>query len=124
MKKIASILAMLLMVLTISLSLNSCGGFTIGAAVGQLQSQCPKDMGGGLTMTNADLVNGNIQITISASQISSDDFDGDSFKALQAQNFKSDADFSKLLKDTKTSVVYKFQLADGEEEVTIAPSDL
>jgi len=124
MKKIASILAMLLMVLTISFSLNSCGGLTIGAAVAQLQSQCPKDMGSGLTMTKADLVDGNIVVTISAPNGSAEVFDADAAKPGLVQLIKSDADMTKLLKETNTGLTYRLTFPDGEEDVTVSPSDL
>ncbi|MBQ1698142.1 MAG: hypothetical protein II075_09700 [Bacteroidales bacterium] len=124
MKKIASIFAMLLMVLTLSISFNSCGGLTIGAAVAELQSKCPQDMGNGLTMTKADLVDGNMVITISAANGSADEFDANAGKASLIQFVKSDADFANLLKETNTAIIYKFVFSDGEGSVTVNPSDL
>ena len=71
MKKLASIFAMLLMVLTLSVSVNSCGSLTMSAAIAKLKSECPKDMGGGMTMTNAEIVGDNAIVTITAPDLPS-----------------------------------------------------
>lgn len=65
MKKIASIFAMLLMVLSISLSLNSCGGVTASALADNINKSCPKDMGNGITMTSAKAEGSTIVMNIS-----------------------------------------------------------
>ena len=124
MKKIASIFAMLLMVVTISFSLNSCGGLTIGAAISQLNSECPQDMGNGLTMTKSDLVDGNWVITISAPQASVENFNGEAAKPALVQFIKSNEEYAKLLKETNTALIYKFVFADGEDQVSVSPSEM
>ena len=124
MKKIASIFAMLLMVLSISFSLNSCGSLTIGAAISQLNSECPQDMGNGLTMTKSELVDGNWVITISAPQASVETFNGEAAKPALVQFIKGNEDYAKLLKETNTALIYKFVFADGEDQVSVSPSEM
>ena len=124
MKKIASIFAMLLMVVTISFSLNSCGSLTIGAAISQLNSECPQDMGNGLTMTKSELVDGNWVITISAPQASVETFNGEAAKPALVQFIKGNEEYAKLLKETNTALIYKFVFADGEDQVSVSPSEM
>jgi|GEM_PF-4620783 len=124
MKKLASIFAMLLMVLSISFSLNSCGSLTIGAAISQLNSECPQDMGNGLTMTKSELVDGNWVITISAPQASVETFNGEAAKPALVQFIKGNEEYAKLLKETNTALIYKFVFADGEDQVSVSPSEM
>ena len=124
MKKIASIFAMLLMVVTISFSLNSCGSLTIGAAISQLNSECPQDMGNGLTMTKSELVDGNWVITISAPQASVETFNSEAAKPALVQFIKGNEEYAKLLKETNTALIYKFVFADGEDQVSVSPSEM
>ncbi len=124
MKKIASIFAMLLMALTLSISFDSCSSATVGAAIAQLNSQCPQDMGNGLTMTKSELVDGNWVITVSAPNGSAELFDGNAMKPNLLSYVKSDADMVKLLKDSNTALIYKFVFPDGEDQVSVSPSEL
>ena len=124
MKKLASIFAMLLMVVTISFSLNSCGSLTIGAAIAQLNSQCPKDMGNGLSMTKSELVGNDWVVTISAPQASVETFNSEAAKPALVQFVKDNEEYAKLLKETNTALIYKFVFADGEGEISVSPSEL
>ncbi|MCR5454853.1 MAG: hypothetical protein K6F33_07705 [Bacteroidales bacterium] len=122
MKKIASILAMLMMVLTLSISFNSCSSITIGAAIAQLNNECPQDMGDGLTMTSAELIDGNAVITINAPTASSAGVAA--AKPALVEFVKQNAEFSQLLKDSNTSLIYRFKCSDGTTEVSVAPNEL
>jgi len=113
---------MLLMVLTINISLDSCGTITIGAAVAQLNAECPKDMGDGITMTKSELVDGNWIITASAPTLETTLVDF--MKPAMTDYVKSNAEMSKLLKETNTTLVYRFECSDGTADVKVAPSDL
>lgn len=115
---------MLLMVVTISFSLNSCGSLTIGAAISQLNSECPQDMGNGLTMTKSELVDGNWVITISAPQASVETFNSEAAKPALVQFIKGNEEYAKLLKETNTALIYKFVFADGEDQVSVSPSEM
>ena len=84
MKKIASILAMLLMVLTISLSLNSCGGVTASALADTYNKQCPRDLGNGVTMTSAKAEGSTIVMNISVPE-------GTDLEAMEANLDKASA---------------------------------
>ena len=113
---------MLLMVLTINISLDSCGKLTISAAVAQLNAECPQDMGDGITLTKSELVDGNWIVTASAPTLNVSLVDY--MKPAMTEYVKSNADMSKLLKESNTTLVYRFVCSDGTGDVKIAPSDL
>lgn len=122
MKKLASIFAMLLMVLTLSVSVNSCGSLTMSAAIAKLKSECPKDMGGGMTMTNAEIVGDNAIVTITAPDLPSAAIE--SAKPNLVQALKSDADMVETMKSSGKTLTYRFECSDGTAEVSVSPSDL
>ncbi len=126
MKKITSFFAMMVMVLTLAISFNSCSSVTVGAAIGELSSQCPMDMGDGMTMTAADIVNGDAVITVSAPNLSADALKANmsALKSNLISMFKEDAEFVKVLKDSETKLIYRFNCGDGNTDVIIAPSEL
>ena len=115
---------MLLMALTLSISFDSCSSATVGAAISQLNSQCPQDLGTGLTMTKSELGDGNWVITVSAPNGSAELFDGNAMKPNLLSYVKSDADMVSLLKESNTALIYKFVFPDGEDQVSVSPSEL
>ena len=126
MKKIISLCAMLVMVLTVTFSLNSCSSVTVGAAIGELNSQCPKDMGDGMTMTSADIVNGDAVITADAPNLSAEALNANmsTVKSGLISMFKEDAEFVNVLKDSDTKLIYRFKCNDGNIDIVIAPNEL
>lgn len=122
MKKLTSLLAMLLMVATLSFTFTSCSSITIGTMMGQLKAQCPMDWGNGLTMTNAELSGDDAIITISAPALTTSLVS--TMKPAMVEAAKSDTEFSKLLKDSNTTLIYRYECSDGTADVKITPSEL
>ena len=123
MKKVASIFAMLLMVLTLSFT-TGCSSLTIGAAMSQLNSECPVDMGNGMTMTSAQIENGDAVVVIEAPSVPSSIIENSGMSERLKESVKSDAEMSKLLKDSNTKLIYRIKASDGTVDVSVSPSDL
>ena len=123
MKKVASIFAMLLMVLTLSFT-TGCSSLTIGAAMSQLNSECPVDMGNGMTMTSAQIENGDAVVIIEAPSVSSSIIENSGMSERLKESVKSDAQMSQLLKDSNTKLIYRIKASDGTVDVSVSPSDL
>ncbi len=123
MKKLASIFAMLLMVLTLSFT-TGCSSLTIGAAMSQLNSECPVDMGNGMTMTSAQIENGDAVVVIEAPSVPSSIIENSGMSERLKESVKSDAQMSQLLKDSNTKLIYRIKASDGTVDVSVSPSDL
>jgi hypothetical protein len=125
MKKIASIFAMLLMVLSISISLNSCGGVTASALADELQKTCPKDMGNGITMTSAKAEGSTIVITSTVPE-------GPDMEALAnvdtataaAQLKATNKDFFETIASIGCSLKYVYTDGTDTVELLFTPEDL
>ncbi|MBQ3656268.1 MAG: hypothetical protein II956_05380 [Bacteroidales bacterium] len=126
MKKIISLCAMLVMVLTVTFSLNSCSSITVGSAIGELSAQCPMDMGDGMTMTAAEIVNGDAVISVNAPSLSAEALNANmsAVKANLINMFKSDAEVANVFKDSDTKIIYRYKCGDGDVEIVISPSEL
>lgn len=113
---------MLMMVLTLSITFYSCSSITIGVAIQQLKEKCPQDYGNGITMTDADIVNGDAIITLQAPNGTTDAVEA--FKNNIIATVKSDAELAKVLKDSDTKLIYRFVCSDGQKDVVVLPSEL
>jgi hypothetical protein len=125
MKKIASIFAMLLMVLSISLSLNSCGGVTASALADSYNKQCPKDLGNGFSMTSAKAEGSTIVMNISVPE-------GTDLQAMEAGMDKAsavaqlkaaDKDFFEGVATLGCSLKYVYSDGTDSIELLLTPED-
>lgn len=114
---------MLLMVLTLSVT-TGCSSLTIGAAMSQLNSECPVDMGNGMTMTSAQIENGDAVVIIEAPSVPSSIIENSGMSERLKESVKSDAQMSQLLKDSNTKLIYRIKASDGTVDVSVSPSDL
>jgi hypothetical protein len=122
MKKIASIFAMLLIAFVVTFA--ACSSMTMGAAIGQLNSQCPVDFGNGVSMTSAVIDgNGNAVMTIEAPAVPSAVLGSDEMVSKMKSVIESDADFVKLMKDSKTKLIFRLVGSDDTVEATFDASD-
>jgi hypothetical protein len=126
MKKIASIFAMLLMVVTISLSLNSCGGVTASALAEGYNKQCPIDAGNGCTIKSVVaegstmVFNVSIPDELDPATIAASVDKAAMVAAMKAQ----DKDFIEGCAILGCSVKYVYQNANGTGEVLITADEM
>lgn len=126
MKKIASIFAMLLMVLSISLSLNSCGGVTASALASGYNKQCPIDAGNGCTIQSVVADGSTLVFNVSIP----DELDPSTIAAsvdkaqMVAQMKAQDKDFIEGCATLGCSVKYVYQNANGSGEVLITADEM
>jgi len=122
MKKIASILAMLLMAIVLSTAMVGCGSVKGTTAFEQMKSQCPMDMGNGLTLTDVEQDGNNAIIIISAPNASKSGLAA--AKPALVEFVKSNRGFAKSMQKEQTTFTMRFVCSDGTEDITIHPSDL
>lgn len=123
MKKFASIFAMLLIAFVVTFS--ACSSLTIGAAIGQLNSQCPIDYGNGVSMTSAVIDgDGNAVITIEAPAIPSSVLGSDQMVSTMKGAIESDAELVKLMKDSNTKLIFRMVGSDDTVEASFEATDL
>ena len=126
MKKLASIFAMLLMVVTISLSLNSCGGVTASALASGYNKQCPLDAGNGCTIQSvvADgstlVFNVSIPNELDPATIAASVDKAQMIASMKAQ----DKDFIEGCAALGCSVKYVYQNANGSGELLITAAEM
>ena len=129
MKKIISLCAMLVMVLTVTCSLNSCSNAKVGAVIGTIASQCPIDMGNGIQITSADIDdNGDAVLTVTCPE----DYNVELLKSNETvmkqpsiQSVKQDAEFAKTLKDAGMKLIYRYKFTDNSHyDIVVNPDEL
>lgn len=122
MKKIASILAMLLMAIVISTAMVGCGGLKSTAAFNQMKSRCPMDMGNGLTLTDVEQDGNNSILVISAPNASKSALAAAKPELLSY--VKSQRGLVKSMQKEQATLTMRFVCSDGTADVSISPSDL
>jgi hypothetical protein len=126
MKKIASIFAMLLMVVTISLSLNSCGGVTASALADNYNKQCPIDAGNGCTIESVVAEGSTMVFNLSIpEELDPATIAASADKAAMVAAMKAqDKDFIEGCAALGCSVKYVYQNANGKGEVLISADEM
>ena len=123
MKKVASIFAMLLIAIVVTLS--SCSVVTIVDAIHDFNATCPIDYGNGVIMKSAVLDdNGDAVFTIDAKQLPSEAIANDEM----AENFKkgleNEKELVKLMKDSNTKLIIRINCSDDTVEFTYEATEL
>nr|MCR5455225.1 hypothetical protein [Bacteroidales bacterium] len=72
--------------------------------------------------TSAELIDGNAVISINAPTAPKAGIAAG--KSSLVEFVKQNAEFSQLLKDSNTSLIYRFQCSDGTVEISVAPNEL
>ena len=123
MKKFTSIFATLLIAIVVTIS--ACSSLTIGAAIGQLNSQCPIDYGNGVSMTSAQIDgNGDAVITIEAPAVPSSVLGSDQMVQTLKSAIEQDADLVKVMKDSNTKLIFRMVGSDDTVEASFEATDL
>ena len=122
MKKLTSIISMLLIAIVVTLA--SCSAVTIVNMIHDINDQCPIDLGDGIVLKSAVLNDkGDAVFTYDAKQISSDAITDE-----MVENFKnslaSDAEMVKLMKDSNTKLIFRYNCSDDTVDVTYEATDL
>ena len=81
-------------------------------------------MGNGMTMTSAQIENGDAVVIIEAPSVSSSIIENSGMSERLKESVKSDAQMSQLLKDSNTKLIYRIKASDGTVDVSVSPSDL
>ena len=81
-------------------------------------------MGNGMTMTSAQIENGDAVVVIEAPSVPSSIIENSGMSERLKESVKSDAEMSKLLKDSNTKLIYRIKASDGTVDVSVSPSDL
>ena len=125
MKKIASMLVVLVMVLTLSITLNSCGTSTVSEEVSALNSECPITIDAENTVSAISLEANNVVITWKTNELPSDVLMRDDMNEPLKEFAKFDAHLVDLIKAEKKKLVLRFNCNDDKVvDVTFDHSEL
>ncbi len=123
MKKLTSIISMLLVAIVVTLA--SCSAVTIINAIHDFNDKCPIDYGNGVVMQSAVLDNnGDAVFTIDAKQALSDAVATDEMSETFKKAIESDADLVQVMKDSNTKLIIRVNCSDDTVEFTYEATDL
>lgn len=131
MKKVFSLLSIIVVALCLTVSINSCtteSQLEIGVAVAN--SQCPIDCGSGLEITDVTMENGNVVYNCNVNESVSGVYDIQLMKSPEVKEAmmaaitidNSDPDvkaFMDAIKETGTDIIFRFNGIETGESVQI-----
>ena len=113
MKKFASMLVMLVMVLTLSITLNSCGTSTVAEEVTALNKECPITIDAENKVAAISLEATNVVVTWETNDMPSAALMSAEMHETLKQFAKFDEHLVDLLKAEKKNIVIRFRCADN-----------
>ena len=125
MKKLLSIITILLTAIILGSSLTGCyfdNGKKMVRTYESMKAACPKDMGDGITMKDVEYNGSTFTITTATPNVSKSQIAG--IKPAVIDYVKGQYSFANGIKTTQTTVIYRFECSDGTADVTILPGDL
>ncbi len=122
MKKLTSIISMLLIAIVVTLS--SCSVVTIVNVIDDINKQCPIELGNGIVLKSAVLDDkGDAVFTYDAKQISSDEITDEMVESFK-NSLASDTETVQLMKDSHTKLIFRYICSDDTVDVTYEATDL
>ena len=125
MKKIASVLAMLMMVLTLSFTFSSCGGTaTVEEEVAALNKECPIKIDDEAKISSVVTERGDAVVTMETNAFPSDVLMRDDINDELKDFARFDAHLVDLLKAEKKNLILRVVCEDGTVDITFKPDQL
>lgn len=124
MKKIASMFVMLMMALTLSITLNSCGTSSVAEELAVVNKECPHTYEDGTKLVSASMEGSDAVIVIDMPSVPSAGFMTDEIDASLLELAKFDAHLVDLLKAENKNLILRIKCSDDTVNITIRPDQL
>ena len=124
MKKIASMFVMLMMALTLSITLNSCGTSSVAEELASVNKECPHTYEDGTKLVSASMEGSDAVIVIDMPSVPSAGFMTDEIDASLLELAKFDAHLVDLLKAENKNLILRIKCSDDTVNITIRPDQL
>ena len=124
MKKIASMFVMLMMALTLSITLKSCGTSSVAEELAAVNKECPHTYEDGTKLVSASMEGSDAVIVIDMPSVPSAGFMTDEIDASLLELAKFDAHLVDLLKAENKNLILRIKCSDDTVNITIRPDQL
>ncbi|MBQ1698141.1 MAG: hypothetical protein II075_09695 [Bacteroidales bacterium] len=123
MKKLASIFAMMLMVLTFSISLNSCSTSSVAEELAELNKECPHSYDADTKIVSAAMEGSDAVLTFELN-VPSDGLMSDEVNGPLLELARCDSHLVDLLKAENKNLILRIKCPDDTVTITIRPDQL